>query len=310
MTIIVPVLNRADVVPRTLSSIAAQTRRPLQLVLVDNGSSDNTVEVLNEFKREHEAPDFEIVITREARHSAGAARNRGLEAARGEWVMFFDSDDTMEPELVESYLATASQCRGEVDVIVVARRAIDTAGNVSLMPLHKHDVLACHLLHSVLATQAFAISRSFLDRCGKWNEELPAWNDLEMGWRILLQGPRIKWIDRQLVNVIASGEASITGTSFHARCGVWEQALDTLTRLTAVSTLHNVRRYLRLIDFRRLSLAATYEHEGHSELAAPLKQQAMQRLGTAWRLRFIMPLLYRHIAAGRRGAARIARLII
>ena len=102
VTIIIPVYNRADVVQATLDSVVAQTHRPLQLVLVDNCSTDNTLQVLETFRKEH--PSLNVVITQEQHHTAGAARNRGFEQATGEWVLFFDSDDQMEPGLVASYV--------------------------------------------------------------------------------------------------------------------------------------------------------------------------------------------------------------
>ena len=107
VTIIIPVYNRAAVVPATLESVVAQTHRPLQVVLVDNYSTDNTLQVLETFKKEHPGEGFNVEIVREDHHTAGAARNRGFEKATGEWVLFFDSDDLMKPGLVASYTSSA-----------------------------------------------------------------------------------------------------------------------------------------------------------------------------------------------------------
>jgi len=309
-SIIVPVWNRAGIAGRTLASIAAQTYRPLQLVLVDNDSTDGTLDVLRAFKRVHERDDFEILVTGESRHSAGAARNRGLSLATGGHVLFFDSDDTMAPTLVERYHETFASPE-RPDIVVVARRFVDADGHIEPHPLHKGgDQLARHLLHSTLATQAFAVSRPWLDRCGTWDEELPAWNDLEMGCRLLLPSPRLAWIDEPLVDVRSSGEASITGTGFSTRHGQWELSLDKIARDIAAAPLHDVRRYMRLVDYRRLALAAAYEREQRPDLSAPLKAEALAHLGTSLRLRLAMPWLYRRMVAGRRGSARVARLLI
>ena len=81
VSIIIPVYNRASVVPATLQSVVAQTYRPLQVVLVDNDSTDDTLQVLETFKKEHPGEGFNVVITNEAHHTAGAARNRGFEHA-------------------------------------------------------------------------------------------------------------------------------------------------------------------------------------------------------------------------------------
>ena len=104
VSIIIPVYNRAAVVPATLDSVLSQTHRPLQVVLVDNYSTDDTLQVLQDFKRDHEQEDFKVVVTREPHRTAGAARNNGFEQATGEWVLFFDSDDIMEEDLVASYV--------------------------------------------------------------------------------------------------------------------------------------------------------------------------------------------------------------
>ena len=111
VSIVIPVYNRAAVVPVTLQSILAQTYRPLQVVLVDNYSTDNTLNVLQQFKEDHEREDLKVVVTREEHRTAGAARNHGFEHATGEWVMFFDSDDIMEQDLVSSYVSLIEKAR-------------------------------------------------------------------------------------------------------------------------------------------------------------------------------------------------------
>ena len=95
ITIIVPVYNRAHLVGATLDSIAAQTLRPIHLVLVDNNSQDNTLKVLLDFKKRHQSDDFKVTVLQETRRGAAAARNCGLQEATTEWVVFFDSDDIM-----------------------------------------------------------------------------------------------------------------------------------------------------------------------------------------------------------------------
>ena len=66
VSIIIPVYNRATVVQATLDSVVAQTYRPLQVILVDNYSTDDTLQVLETFKKEH--PSLDVVITREKHH--------------------------------------------------------------------------------------------------------------------------------------------------------------------------------------------------------------------------------------------------
>lgn len=97
LTLIIPVYNRAELVSRTLSSVAQQTLRPLRVILVDNNSTDSTLPTLQQWKKANERGDFLIDVLTEARPGAAAARNRALAETTSEFVMFFDSDDTMAP---------------------------------------------------------------------------------------------------------------------------------------------------------------------------------------------------------------------
>lgn len=89
ISIIIPVFNRAGIVGRTLDSIAAQTLRPLNIILVDNNSSDNTLEVLTQWGKDNSTDDFKITILQEKKPGAAAARNCGLKIVKTPYVMFF-----------------------------------------------------------------------------------------------------------------------------------------------------------------------------------------------------------------------------
>ena len=309
-SVIIPVYNRAEQVKPTLHSVLAQTHRPLQLVLVDNCSTDDTLKVLQEFATCHSAPDFEVEVVQEQRHTASAARNRGFRAAKGEWVLFFDSDDTMRPTLVEAYHQAVARHGGALDV-VVAKACLHSRGGTSrTLPYFATDLFANHILHSVLATQRYAARRNFFAATGGWNEDIVQWDDWELGVRLMLMQPRVACVTRCLVDIYDSGEASITGTSFSNRVGRWEAALDAATRQVEQSDRPDKRRILRLIDFKRVVLAAHYAKEGNADAARSLYTQAQLRLSQAGVVyRALAPALYAYIARGGRGALRLVRVL-
>lgn len=133
-TIIIPVYNRAEKVKPTLASVLAQTYRPLQVVLVDNDSSDDSLSVLQEFQAQHSADGFEVVVAQESHHTASATRNRGFAEAKGDWVLFFDSDDTMRPTLVESYRNAITQHGGALDLVATKACLHSLDGNLRNLP--------------------------------------------------------------------------------------------------------------------------------------------------------------------------------
>ena len=323
VTIIIPVYNRAGVVGATLDSVVAQTHRPLQLVLVDNYSSDDTLQVLEQFKQEHDSEDFNVVVEREAHHTAGAARNRGFEHATGEWMMFFDSDDLMEEGLVAAYVnvITAAQEKGrQLDLISAPSTLVFPDGSQRNAPFHKNDLFAQHILHGQLATQRYIVRREFFASTDGWNINLPGWNDWEVGLRLLLAKPRVAFLKGHSHIIINhNGADSITGTEFHTRKGRWEHVIDIMINEVRCSTLkaaHKIR-FERLLEYRRMVLAAQYEREGHPESAKPLCQEAVQALKDTyhdsrcwrWWVKPVTRLLFERIASGKRGSARIARLL-
>jgi len=323
VSIVIPVYNRADIVPATLSSVAAQSYRPLQVVLVDNCSTDGTLAVLEQFKQDHhdEEAGFTVIVTQESHHTAGAARNAGFRLATGEWVLFFDSDDLMDNELVSSYVKTANRHADKGVNLISTRSTLQLPdGSKRQAPFSRRDIFAQHILHGQLATQRYAVRRDFFDSTDGWNIELPGWNDWELGLRLLLARPVIAYMGgKSRITVNHSGTDSITGTEFHSRQGQWEHVIDIMlleVRCSQLKHKHKLR-FERLLHYRRLVLAAQYQLEGYPQLAKPLCQQAYTDLrktyhnNAQWRW-LVAPVtrrLFQHIANGKRGAAHIARLI-
>ena len=323
ISIIIPVYNRAVVVKDTLDSVAAQSYRPLQVVLVDNDSTDDTLQVLETFKKEHPGEGFNVVITCESHHTAGAARNRGFEAATGEWVLFYDSDDLMEEDLVESYVKMIEKARAQgrpLDIISAKSTLIFPDGSHRGAPFHKRDLFANHILHAQLATQRYAVRREFFASTDGWNINLPGWNDWELGLRLLLANPHVGYMGgKSRIIINHNGADSITGTEFHSRRGQWEHVIDIMKNELRCSQLKPEYRlrYERLLEYRRMVLAAQYEREGCSDLAKPLCQEAYKKLQESynnsrrwrWLVAPVTRRLFARIAAGKRGSGRIARLL-
>jgi len=95
VSVVIPTYNRAGTVPRAIESVLAQTVTDLEVIVVDDGSSDDTGKVLGEMFGDR------IRYHAQANQGASVARNRGVEEARGEWIAFLDSDDLWEREKLE-----------------------------------------------------------------------------------------------------------------------------------------------------------------------------------------------------------------
>jgi len=107
VSIIIPTYNAANRIEATLSSIAAQDYENMEIIVADDGSSDNTCGVVENILK-NSARDFKI-IRHEANMGVSAARNTGLGAASGEYVVFFDADDLADQNFVSVLLKTITE---------------------------------------------------------------------------------------------------------------------------------------------------------------------------------------------------------
>ena len=106
VSVVIPTHNRAQTLSRTLESVWAQTHRPIELILVDDGSTDATPQVVADWAAQHEAaPDFVVRRLYQDNAGANAARNRGIAAAEGAYVAFLDSDDRWQPDKLAKQIA-------------------------------------------------------------------------------------------------------------------------------------------------------------------------------------------------------------
>ena len=114
-SIIMPVYNAEKVLPVSLESIRAQRFRDFELIFVEDGSSDGTVGVIEEFAA---SADFPCHIVSQPRNmGVSAARNRGLAAACGEYLSFVDADDSIEPGALEEASQAIDATGGLVDIL-------------------------------------------------------------------------------------------------------------------------------------------------------------------------------------------------
>lgn len=124
VSVVLPVYNTAGTISACLRSVAGQTLRPSQVILVDDCGDDDAIEVA---RRTLAGLDLPYVVLRHDRNRRiGAARNTGLTRATGEWVWFLDSDDRAEPAFLACLIGAAAEQRA--DLAVCRTRRVDPHG--------------------------------------------------------------------------------------------------------------------------------------------------------------------------------------
>ncbi len=114
VSVIMPIYNAYDYLRPAVDSVLDQTLKEIELVCIDDGSTDSSLEILKEYQK----LDERVRIITENNAGPSIARNKGLARCRGEYVMFLDADDFYEPTLLESLYCIAQE--KELDIAVTS----------------------------------------------------------------------------------------------------------------------------------------------------------------------------------------------
>jgi glycosyltransferase involved in cell wall biosynthesis len=203
VSVVIPTYNRAPVIVRTIENVFEQTYGNIEIVVVDDGSMDDTQAKLRQFGNR-------IRVITQTNGGPAAARNRGIEASRGEIVAFQDSDDLWMPTKIERQVALLEQsddgvvaCITNANMYFADRPPITSFEMAALRPAHEEgiwlnvpEVLATTF---VLFIQCVAIRTNVLQRLGGFDESYEFMEDYEMPLRLALAGNRWAFIREPMV---------------------------------------------------------------------------------------------------------------
>ena len=240
---IVPVHNRAWCIRRSIESVLAQDYRPLELIVVDDGSTDDTPRLLGEIAREMtehpecKAGGIALRILRQDNRGVSAARNLGIRAARGPLIALLDSDDEWLPQKTS---------RQAADLLAHPGMRVHQTGETWVrrgrrvnppQRLRKRagDLFEQSLDHCAISPSAAMLRREVFDEVGLFDETFPACEDYEMWLRITC---------RHEVGLL--DEALIVKHGGHA---------DQLSFTVEALDRHRIRAIVKILDSGALSAA-------------------------------------------------------
>jgi glycosyltransferase involved in cell wall biosynthesis len=195
VSVVIPTFNREHLIVDALDSVLAQGYRPLQLVVVDDGSEDNTESVVLKWAEENAGSlqsGFSLHYVKQQNQGGNVARNRGIRESRGEYIAFLDSDDCWDAMKLEK------QCQlfgkgSDVAAVYCGVRHMDAAtGKVTEAPPRDYprgDLLDEMLVHDVTApTSTYIVRRDVFSKVGAFDETLQARQDWDMWIRVSAHG--------------------------------------------------------------------------------------------------------------------------
>ena len=188
VSVIVPTYNRADLISETIESILNQTYKNFELIIVDDGSTDNTEEVIRKFK------DSRIKYIKTDNWGGPARpRNTGIKKAKGEYIAFCDDDDIWLPKKLEKQIRVF-QISNETAMLYTRFKTIE-GGVISnkIFPengkYNSGNIFKSIYLRNLIACSSVMVKRSVLDQVGLFNTDpnLIAVEDADLWLRIALK---------------------------------------------------------------------------------------------------------------------------
>ncbi len=124
ISVVVPIYNAEEYLEKCLNSIIKQTYENLEMILINDGSTDKSLEIMNKYKAE----DERIIIIDKENGGVSSARNKGIETATGKYIIFIDADDYIEPNMFE--VLEDDLFKNNVDISMCGYRNVDINGNI------------------------------------------------------------------------------------------------------------------------------------------------------------------------------------
>jgi len=196
VTVVIPTYNRYEFLKRALESVFSQTYLPHEVIVVDDGSSDETKQILQDFPK--------IKYIYQKNRGVSSARNLGIKNARHEWIAFLDSDDEWLPEKLQLQIDFHKNSQN-ILMSYTDEIWIRDGVNVKIPKKFRKiglDIFSENISYCNIAPSSTLIHKSLFERVGLFENELEVCEDYDLWLRILLEN-KIGLIEKKLIKKYA-----------------------------------------------------------------------------------------------------------
>ena len=282
-SVIIPTYNRAKYVTTAIDSVLKQTYDDYQIIVVDDGSTDNTQQVLGLYHKQ-------IMCLYQQNSGVSAARNAGIKLAKGHWIAFLDSDDEWFPEYL-AYQIEQARRNNKVCIhitnsvqISIDGKSTNTFNDVGIVNkfgnsrnLVINRPLSFIINNHITNIQATIIRRHALMKAGLFDESLTIGEDLDIIARAALQGP-LGISDNVLVKICRREETieNLTQQLFTQRIYSLESFGKVYTNLLLSQNLsfRETRTLARILSSNRRAVANLFLKKGEKNNARNIFKKA------------------------------------
>jgi len=184
VSVIIPTYNRGWTLKDAIDSVLTQDFTDFELIVVDDGSTDNTQDILSSYKEK-------IVVLRQDNKGVSSARNRGIVSGSGQFIAFLDSDDLW---LSQKLSTQVDFFNANPDVLICQTEEKWIRNNIRVNPKKRHKKLSGNIFEPSLylclvSPSAVMIKYSLFEKTGMFDESLPACEDYDMWLRVCFRYP-------------------------------------------------------------------------------------------------------------------------
>jgi glycosyltransferase involved in cell wall biosynthesis len=264
ISVVIPSHNRSRSLPRALDSVLCQTLPAGEIILVDDGSTDDTPAMM--------AGKYpQCVYLRQANQGVSSARNLGISAASGEWIALLDSDDAWQPDKLAHQMEAL---RISPDTRICHTDEIWIRHGVRVNPMHKHAKSGGRIFRRclplcIISPSSVVLHRSLFEEYGMFDPALPACEDYDL-WLRLCAHEEVGFVDRPLTVKYGGHDDQLS----HRHWGMDRfrvKALDKLLRTTTLSETDR-RAAIETLIGKAGILAQGAEKRGHHQRADVYRQ--------------------------------------
>lgn len=193
ISVVIPSFNRLPYLTKALDSVFSQTSKADEVIVVDDGSTDDTVEHIK-------ALFPEVILLTQPNLGVSAARNYGIKTATSDWIALLDSDDQWLPDKISTIRQSQMEFPG---YSLIHSNEIWIRDGVRVNAMKKHEKTGGWIFRKclplcVISPSAAVIHRTVFDKVGYFDESLPACEDYDLWLRICHQMP-VYYIDKPLI---------------------------------------------------------------------------------------------------------------
>lgn len=279
ISVVIPAYNRKEAALRAVNSVLAQSEKNVEVLLVDDGSTDGTKEAFAQ-------PPERVRYLLKPNGGASSARNVGLRRARGEWIALLDSDDEWLPGKLERQLALGGDARASRHVHV------NTDGSRQDKPedLPGRNIFGDLYWKLSLKTSTLIFRRELLDKAGLFNERFPISNDWDFFLRLARAAQRFEVAPEPLAVIHRSENSISRGNRYHALEHAYTR-ICTLNALLWGSELVSPRAMIRRAGAKQLELSRAKLAEGGKKARHKAKAHARDAMRAGFWLQGVLRYL-------------------